>query len=129
MNKKDMKYMVSIFIMTVCLMFSMHSHSIAKQLQTSTIIVTVGSCVCGNHMASFESNYNGKKIEVALYYGGETLLIKGNTIYKDWYRVFCPAPGNDNGPLSGKKVKLVGKWEGINDGVRSFSAKKIYVIE
>ena len=115
------KVLVVILIMSIALIVT--SYPIwceAKELQT--IVVAIGDCICGNHMASFETVYNRKKIEVSLYYDGSTTFIKDNKETPSWHNLFCPKPGSDNGPLSGKTVRIKGKWESPN----SFHATAIY---
>lgn len=73
-------------------------------------------------MVSFEGNCKGQEIEVELYYGVKTVLIKRVRAYKDRFSVFCPKAGNDYGSLSRKKVRLEGNGVGVAGGVRQFTA-------
>lgn len=101
----------------------------ASQKKLTSITVLVGSCICGNHMASFQGDYKSKKIDVSLYYGGDTEFVVKGQVKKKWFELFCPNMSDDYGPLSGKIVKLEGSWDGAYDGMMIFSAKRVYLLE
>jgi len=124
-----MKNIISFFVLSLFFVLVNQIEATAKQTATTSIITTIESCGCGNGMASFTANYNGKQIAVGIYYGGKTILIKNGKIYKDWFDIFCPKLGDEYGPLSGKKVRLEGKWDAVSSGIRQFSAYKVYVLD
>lgn len=99
----------------------------ARNRSGQTIEVVVGDCTCGNRLSTFQTFYQGREVEVDLGIGlYSTKFINGNEILKksdDWYSIFCPKPGKDRGTLSGKTVKLSGRWQGANN----FEASAVYL--
>jgi hypothetical protein len=120
MRKMVTSYLLILFVVTAGTVINSPIFAQTKALET--IDVLVGDCICGNQMASFNAIYKGKEIEVALYYGGATKMFRGNKEIKNWHDSFCPKPGSDAGPLSGKTVTVKGKWESPD----SLKANKIY---
>jgi hypothetical protein len=111
------------FLTSVFSLIPSETYLMAKTGSTE-IDVRAGDTYAGNGMGSFDTVYNGKKMEVLMYWN-EVKVYKNNKKLSDVSSPFFPYDTqiSQKGPISGKTVKVIGIWKSPN----SFKATEIYI--